>query len=178
MALDRGAIKQHLQDIDSAKVPRVRGEILETLSRELLRSVPGCHVIRNVKSPLGAEEIDLVVGNDRRPGGLRLLPPVFCVECRARARPVDSRSISSFVNVLQNRAVTVGIVISTQGITGDRDKLTHAHSVVMQAAASGIRILSLTTEDISALASTSDLVDLIQHCFLKAAGSGWIGSSD
>ena len=74
----------------------------------LFEAIPGCFAKRDIISYFGTEQIDIAVGNPRLPEGLPLLPIVLLVECKDWARPVDSKTIGYFINILVGRSVGAG----------------------------------------------------------------------
>ena len=71
---------------------------------------PGCFAERDISSFFGAEQIDIAVGNPRLPEGLAWLSMVLLVECLDWARPVDSKTVGYFINILAGRSVEAGIL--------------------------------------------------------------------
>ena len=69
----------------------------------------------------------------------------------------------------------LGILIAANGITGDPIELTNAHALGVSAMTRGIKLIVITTADISALASVSDLIDLLKRRYLRAIMKGSIG---
>jgi hypothetical protein len=106
----------------------------------LFECIPGCLAERDIISFFGAEQIDVGVGNPRLPEGLALLPTALLVECEDWARPVDSKTVGYFINILANRIVEAGILIAANGITGDPEELSRAHALGISAVARGITV--------------------------------------
>jgi Restriction endonuclease len=99
---------------------------MRALAVHLFEAIPGCFAERGTISFFGAEQIDIAVGNPRLPDGLPLLPTVLLVECKDWARPVDSKTVGYFINILANRSVEAGVLIAANGITGDPEELSQA----------------------------------------------------
>jgi hypothetical protein len=75
-----------------------------------------------------------------------------------------------------SRSVEVGVLIAANGITGDVTTLTHAHALGIAAAARGIKLVILTTEDIEALTATDALIELLHRRLLRAYATGAVGA--
>jgi len=118
------------------------------------------------------------VGNTRLPEGLALLPTVLTAECKDWVRPVDSRTVGYFVNILANRGAEAGILIAANGITGDPEELSSAHALSISAVARGIKLLIMTTSEIQGFRCTADLTELLNRRYLRAIMSGGLGIPD
>ncbi|HYT91769.1 MAG TPA: restriction endonuclease [Gemmataceae bacterium] len=175
MELDPGEVRQYLHAAAVAVSTDQQGKAYEALAAYLFDCIPGCFTERNASSFFDAEQIDIGVGNDRVPDGLSVLPPVVLVECKDWAKPVDSRTVGYFVNILTNRSVEAGILIAANGITGDPHELTNAHALGVSAMARGIKILIVTTAEIEALTCTIDLTRLLKRRYLRAIMRGGMG---
>ena len=172
MTLDPTVVRDHLNAAASVPDTDAQGKAYEKLIVYLFESTPGCLVEPNVISAFGSEQVDIAVGNLRVPGGPALLPATFLVECKDWSKPVDSSTLGYFVNMLANRSVEVGLMIAARGITGDPHDFSYAHSLLIQASARRIRVLVITTEEIAALTSSSDFVELLNRRHLRAVASG------
>jgi Holliday junction resolvase-like predicted endonuclease len=146
-----------------------RGKAYEKLAAYVFDSIDGTIIERDVSSPLGAEQIDVVVGN---PGVIALLPELFFVECKFWDKPVDSKSVGYFINVCRNRRCLMAVIVSPHGITGDRDEATRAHSLALSAAADGIVVVVITTKDLLELSTAEEASLLLTRLYMKAAASG------
>ncbi|MFI5783548.1 hypothetical protein [Nocardia sp. NPDC051570] len=149
-----------------------QGKAYERLIVYLFESTPGCIAEPNVISAFGSEQVDVAVGNLRVPDGPALLPATLLVECKDWSKPVDSNTLGYFINTLRDRSVEVGLMFAGHGITGDPRDFTYAHSLLIQASARGIRVLVVTTDEIAALTSSTDFVNLLNRRHLRAVASG------
>ncbi|QIS10616.1 restriction endonuclease [Nocardia arthritidis] len=177
MSLDPNEVQRLLYAAETASDPDSQGKAYEALAAYLFECIPGCFVERNVSSYFATEQIDLGVGNEKHPNGLPTFPHVMLVECKYWNKPVDSSTLGYFINILANRAVETGILISNNGVTGSASRGTNAHALGIGAMARQIRILILTTAEIKSLTSTSDLIDLLRRRYLKAIMCGGLGVS-
>lgn len=175
MGLDPAQVQRHLRAIATANNSDAQGKAYETLAVYLFESVPGCLVERDIISFFGTEQVDIAIGNPATADGLALLPAVVIVECKDWDRPVDSKTVGYFINLLAGRSAEVGILIAAHGITGDPHELSRAHALGVSALARGIKLLVITTQEIAALTCTADLVELINRRYLRAFAIGSIG---
>ncbi|WP_157735016.1 hypothetical protein [Pseudofrankia inefficax] len=51
------------------------------------------------------------------------------VERKHWSAPVDSKTLGYFVNTLATHSAELAVVVASNGITGDREKLTNAHAL-------------------------------------------------
>ena len=112
MGLEPVAVRRYLHEAATGSTADAQGKAYEALAVHLFESVPGCFAERDIISFFGAEQIDVAVGNPRLPDGLPLLPTVLIVECKDWARPVDSKAVGYFINILANRGVEAGVLIA------------------------------------------------------------------
>jgi len=153
---------------------RAKGDALEAFACALFESVPGVKVTaRDAIDASGAEEIDLVLWNERLRSGLRFLPHVIVVECKHRRDPVSSRDICYFTAQLHHRGCRYGILLAAHGITGERSALRAAHHQLALALAGGVRILVCTLEELLAIRTGTALRTLLKQrlCELVASGT-------
>lgn len=174
MAINADSIKAYMAAIAKAANTYEQGRAHEDLAVHLFESVPGCRVERNVMNDFKTEEVDVAVGNDGLPSGLPGLANVILVECKDWSRPVSSQAVGYLINKLANRSVELGILIATNGIAGQAE---HRNAVTLGigAIARGIKLLVITNDDIIALSTTADFVELVNRRYLRAVAAGTIG---
>jgi hypothetical protein len=175
--VDPARIKSLLDEAATAPDTDAQGKAYERLAEYIFGEVPGCITERDVMNVFETEQIDVAVGNARYPDGLALLPDVLLVECKDWAKPVDSKTVGYFINILDNRSVSVGVLVAANGITG-AGELKHAHALGMAAAARGVKVLVITTADLLGISSVADFVQLLHRRYLRAAATGTIGLPD
>src|SRR5262249_557312 len=100
MGLDPRQVQRHLCAAATASNSDPQGKAYETLAVYLFESVPGCLVERDITSFFGTEQIDIAIGNPATANGFALLPAVVIVECKDWDRPVDSKTVGYFINIL------------------------------------------------------------------------------
>ncbi len=176
MGLEPAAVRRYLHEAATGSTADAQGKAYEALAVHLFESIPGCFAERDIISFFGAEQIDVAVGNPRLPDGLPLLPTVLIIECKDWARPVDSKTVGYFINILANRGVEAGVLIAANGITGDPEELSRAHALGISALARGIKVLILTTAEIENLTCAVDLTELLNRRYLRAITSGGLGT--
>jgi hypothetical protein len=152
-----------LRAIDDAASSRAKGTALEVLSKYLFERLRGVKFLRmHILDAPRAHELDVAFFNDQRRSDLAFLDAVLVVECKATEARVGSIDVGWFVRKLQDRGAHHGILVALNGITGDADGATSAHSEVLTALKrDGIKILLLTRQEIVALASSADLATLL-----------------
>lgn len=125
-------------------------------------------------SPMRAEQVDLAACHM---GALDPLPNLFLVECKYWDKPMTSTAVGYFINTCANRLVALGIILSKEGLTGNKDEATNAHSLAYGAASRGVHILVVTLDDLKALNTSDDLVTLLRRAWIRAVATGGVGMS-
>lgn len=171
--LDPQVVKQMMDASDNASHAQAKGELFEQLLKYVFESVPGTLVRHNSASFFGSEQIDLAVANR---GGFPGLPDKFLVECKNYSDPVDSKAVGYFLYICVSRSAELAVIVASNGLTGDSDELTHAHSLAMTAQVLKCRLVVLTRDDLLGLADEQALVDLLEERHLAAFSTGGIGA--
>lgn len=122
------------------------GDLADDLLAQL--EAPDKHITatRNKKNVFETEEVDICVYNVFSPGGLPspAFPPWILIECKNWSHKVSSSEVSWFDTKLRDRGLSLGILIATQGITGDSQRLTDAHFIVAKALSEQRKIIVIT----------------------------------
>jgi len=167
-------VQSHLSIGQSDGTTSEKGKALEDLICYVFDRVPGISVTRrNQKNVFATEEIDVALWNDQHPNGLFFLPHLILIECKNWSSPVGDEHVAWFDTKLRNRGLSFGILIATNGITGDPAALTASHATIARALAEQRQILIFTAEELSALRTTDQLVHTIKEklCDLAVMGS-------
>ena len=121
----------------------------------------------------GTEEIDVAVWNEQeRQGGLWFLPNVILIECKNWSKPVGSQEVVYFANRLLHRHCDYGILLATEGITGNSEDLTRAKYEIAQALGKGQRILVISRTEVESLTHTDEFARLLIWKILALTVSG------
>lgn len=151
-----------------------QGHALEDLICYIFTQVPGISITkRNEMNAFRTEEIDVALWNDGHPEGLFFLPNIVLVECKNWSSSVGSAEVNWFDTKLRNRGLNFGLLVATNGITGNADDLTAAHSIVATALREGRRLVVVKTQELLALTDSPQLVHLIKEklCDLAVRGT-------
>jgi hypothetical protein len=161
-------IRDTFNESDAANTTTERGRLLEGLIAYLFARCPGVrHYENNGLNAAGSSEIDVCFWNSRHNGSFDFLPQILVVECKNTAEPVGSPAVRVFLSKLQEMHLDHGILIATNGITGDEESLRAAHDVIRTAyQREKIRIIVLTRIELEALRDTDGLVRLLQNKIL------------
>lgn len=144
-----------------------RGQALEELACHMIECIPGIEdSIRNPVDYAEGGEIDILFANRQRENGLWFLPTVFLVECKNWQQPVGSQELRVLVDRLRERACTLGILVSANGITGDPADLTAAHHQISRALEQGLHIVVLSTDELDGITAGA-LVKLLLTKWMK-----------
>lgn len=163
--------------VDAGRIAQTtaeQGRALENLICYVMGQVPGVAIThRNEMNAFETEEIDVAIWNDCPAEGLFFLPNIILIECKNWSNRVGSVEVNWFDSKLRNRGLTFGILVTTQGITGQAADLTAAHATVAAALREGRRLVIITTDELIATASTEELIQLIKRklCDLAVKGT-------
>jgi hypothetical protein len=175
-AIDQVAVQGYLDASAAAQTTTDQGRALEDLICYLFALVPGIAITkRNVMNVFHTEEIDVALWNDPNPDGFSFLPNIILVECKNWSNRVGSGEVNWFDSKLRNRGLDIGILVSTQGITGDANDLTAAHAVVAAALRERRRLVVITVDELLALGDTAELAHLLKEKLCDLAVRGAIG---
>ncbi len=155
--------------LDGSLSTKARGDALEDLVCYLLGELPGVRAEPNVIDRSQSCEIDVIVFNCQH-GWMSQYPKLFFVECKNWGKAVDSKALRDFATKMDYRSVEAGVLVSTNGITGDSDDLTAAHQVIAMEQGKKRRIVLVTLDQLKALTTTSELEDLLLKCLLATVG--------
>ena len=165
--LPRKRIIKLLMKADYLHVSQKRGSLLEEAASILFVAIPGVEVVdRNVKMVANTEEIDLLCWNKRLQNGFYHIETPFLVECKNWGCPVPGHEIVYFANSMKSRACRDGILIASNGITGNPGTLNEAHFELAQALARGQRIIVLTRQEVESLTTSDQLANLLKQKIL------------
>jgi hypothetical protein len=163
-----------LQRAKRAKTNQTKGRAWEAIGVYVFSSVPGLSIAStNRLHVLNQHEIDIAMWNDQLPTGLKSLPDVIFVEAKNWYSAVDANAIRAFDSKLNQQGMQFGILLATNGVTGDPADRTAGHGVIATALTQGRRIIVITRADIESLTSTRNLIRLIKQkiCELVVAGA-------
>ena len=105
--------------------------------------------------------------------GFYFLPNIVLVECKNWSRALGSEEVNWFDTKLRRRAQPFGILVATNGITGNALDVNAAHDIVRTALSEGRQLVVLTRPEIEGFSHTNQIVELIQEklCELAVAGT-------
>jgi hypothetical protein len=173
-AVDRANVEHFLEVGANGATTAEQGRALEDLVCYVFALIPGISITRrNELNAFNTQEIDVALWNDTHAEGLFFLPNIILVECKNWANRVSSAEVSWFDTKLRNRGLNFGILVATNGITGDANDLTAAHNIVASALREGRRLVLIRREELMALTDSSELVVLIKEklCDLAVKGT-------
>jgi Restriction endonuclease len=152
-----------------------QGRALEELICYVFTQVPGISITkRNEMNAFHTEEIDVALWNDGGPDGLFFLPNIILVECKNWTNSVGSAEVNWFDTKLRNRGLNFGVLVATNGITGNGEELTAAHSIIAAALREGRRLVVIRTQEVLALTDSLQLVRLIKEKLCELAVRGTV----
>lgn len=167
-------IMQYFLQGDDAETDTAKGQALENLVCYLFQKIPGVSIdATDGLNVFGNDQFDVLLWNKRQNNGLYFLPCSFIAECKNWAHPVGSRVIDEFQALLRSRGCDHGVLVSSMGISGNNNPPTEAYHKISDALLSFFHILVITRGDIEVLATTDDVVRLLQKRLggLKRSGT-------
>lgn len=166
VAIPQQQIVAHLAAGDAGNTAE-KGEALEEVVRATLCLFSGVTLIyKNAEDAAGSSEIDLLLSNNCHPDGLPFLPPYLVIECKNWEAAVNTATCRAFTSKLRALRMKFGLLVAANGITGDAENKTAAHSHLRdEFLLDGIIILVLTRDELESLTSTDDLLTLLKVKF-------------
>ena len=171
----RATLEDYVNAVRNGPTLAAQGRALEDLVCYVFSQVPGISVTRrNELNAFRTEEIDVALWNDAQPDGFFFLPNIILVECKNWSGRVGSTEVSWFDTKLRSRGLSFGVLVATNGITGDEGDLTAAHSIVAAALREGRRLVVIGCDELLALTDSPQLVRLIKEKLCDLAVKGTI----
>jgi len=161
-------IQDYLNRSDNASSSDAKGDIFEELVIYLFTKCRGIRLVdRNIIDSTGSREFDIALGNNRAVSPFDYLDPIIICECKNEANPIGSNDVRDFVQKLRTSGANNGIIISSNGITGQiRGHNRNATSAIIDAMTMDrIKIIILTRAEIMNLSTTDNLSNLIWEKF-------------
>lgn len=174
VAISKRTIQRHFAKGDAATTTTAQGNALEDLVCYVFQKLPGITVTRrNEKNAFRTEEVDVAFWNEQHVKGLSFLPNVILVECKNWSTTVGSEQVNWFDTKLKNRGLSFGILVASNGITGNDDDITDAHSIIAAALRESRQLIVITKDELLSLSDTSDLILMIKEklCDLAVKGT-------
>lgn len=173
-AISQATVAGHIAIATNGATTAERGKAYEELICYVFSQVPGVSMTRrNAMNAFQTEEIDVAVWNDGHADGLFFLSNIILIECKNWSNSVGSIEVNWFDTKLRNRGLDFGVLVATNGITGDANDLTAAHSIVAAALRERRRLVVIRGDEILGLTDSSELVKLIKEklCDLAVMGT-------
>ncbi|MBY8960847.1 restriction endonuclease [Pseudomonas sp. MIS38] len=154
-----------IADVDNATTNQQKGLSFELLSIYMFEHLDGVDVTEHdIRMP--SEEIDIVLWNAQTEEILRPWDSIILVECKNWSATVGAPILDNFVNKVRRRALTTGIFVAANGVTGGfvRGDGTDpgAVGILRSALQDGVRVIVITMDDIRAITSLNDIRALIK----------------
>ncbi|HYW16602.1 MAG TPA: restriction endonuclease, partial [Allosphingosinicella sp.] len=125
--------------------------MLEELIAYVFARCPGVrHYKNNLLNRAGSSEIDVCFWNKRRLGSLDFLPRgLLVIECKNTHRRVSSSAVRVFRTKLVDMGLRNGILVASNGVTGNSDRLNAAHDAIRTAfQVERVRIIVITRSEL------------------------------
>ena len=168
MPFPRAQIDQLLTTASNGNTAQIRGAALEQAAAIMFCAVPGIFPpVINVVDYATAGEIDILFPNLALRNGLWFLDRAFLCECKNWNTRVGSEEIRVFADRMRERNCRDGILIASQGITGDPATLTAANNQVARALENGREIIVLDWDDLNAIRSSVALIAKVQQKWIQ-----------
>lgn len=154
-----------ITNVDNATSNHHKGQSFELLSIYLFQHLDGVDVTEHdIRMP--SEEIDIVLWNAQTEEVLRPWDSVILVECKNWSTTVGAPLLDNFINKIRRRALTTGIFVAANGVTGGFVKGDGndpgAVAILKSALQDGIRVIVITMDDLRAITSLNDIRALIK----------------
>jgi hypothetical protein len=163
---DLPSYQKLIEDVDKAKTNNLKGSTFERLCNYLFNCLDGVEVVeRDIR--MDSEEIDLVLWNAQIEEVLRPWEFVILVECKNWSEKVGAAPLDNFIAKLRRRSLKTGIFIAANGVTGgflrgDGNE-PGAVGIIRSALQEGIRVITITMDDLRLFSSADDFRNLIKR---------------
>jgi hypothetical protein len=160
-----------ISQVDAAVDSHQKGKAFEDLADYLLSTLNGVEVAER-DARMEAEEIDLVLWNAQVEDALRPWDGVILVECKNWSGPVGAPELDSFISKMRRRFLKTGIFIAANDVTGqyvngDATLPGGARELIRSALQDGIRVITITMDDLRAITCSDDLRVLIKRRYCR-----------
>jgi Restriction endonuclease len=154
-----------IAQVDTATTNHDKGSSFERLARYLFEHLESVEITEQDIN-MQSEEIDLVLWNGQTEEVLRPWDAVILVECKNWNSAVGAQALDSFIGKLRRRSLKTGVFVAAVGVTGSFINGTGnepgAVGIIRSALQEGIRVITVTMEDIRAMTSLNDIRRLIK----------------
>lgn len=146
-----------------------KGKALEELVGYIFGSVPDISVTdTNIVANDIRQEVDVACYNDAK-DSLTGFPNMILLECKNLSGKVSAPQMTVFVDKLRTCYVPLGVLVSSNGISGKSKPPTAAYAKVSGAMTQGIRVLLLEIPELGALKDTDELALLLKQRYLRTS---------
>lgn len=173
-AILRATIEAYVEAGRNGATTADQGRALEDLICYVFTQVPGITITRrNELNAFHTEEIDVALWNDGHADGFFFLPNIILVECKNWSSRVGSAELSWFDAKLRSRGLSFGVLVAANGVTGNAEDLTAAHSIVAASLREGRRLSVIRSDELLTLTDSHELVRLVKEklCDLAVKGT-------
>lgn len=141
-----------------------KGQALQDFCALFFGALPGVIVAEQKQfDDEHSQEVDLLLENDKLPGGLNMLKPLIFVEAKNWAKRVGSAEVAWFDWKLRRAGRgTDGILVVVNGVTGRRDDRRAAWLILELANVKKRRIMVLSAKEMADCATAEDVRQLIK----------------
>jgi hypothetical protein len=155
-----------LDEVAKATTNHEKGSSFENLCRYIFASLDGIEVVEQDIN-MTSEEIDLVLWNPQIEDIMRPWDNVILVECKNWNGAVGAIMLDNFIGKLRRRHLKTGIFIAARGVSGsfihgDGNEVG-AIGIIIAALQEGIRVITITFDELQQISSTDDIKNLIKH---------------
>ena len=149
-----------LAAVTSAQTSVALGSALEDLVQHVFEQVPSVEIYeRDVRDESGAQEVDLVFTHLHSVSRLPISDVTIIVECKNEATGTSAHQVREFGSKLRSRALNIGILVTSAGLSGGRG--TAGHSAIRDELQAGVAIIVVTAAELGDLNTSDDLVQLL-----------------
>jgi hypothetical protein len=161
------AIAKRLLEGDQAATTEEKGAALEDVVVQSFCRVQGISfILRDKTNYAHSSEIDILLANQRHPQGLPFLSDYLMFECKNWATAVNSATVEGFIARVRGARLEIGILVATNGVTGDPDERTAANDIIRRAFdRDNIKLLVVKRAEIEAFRSVRDVTELMRLKF-------------
>lgn len=173
--IDQVTVQGYVNAGAAATTTSAKGKALEDLICYVFELVPGISgTVRNQTNVFLTEEIDVAFFNAPHADGLVGLPLVILLEAKNWSTKVGSAEVAWFDTKVRSRGSSLGVIVTTRGITGKKADLTRAHKIVSDALKEQRWLIVIKVAELQSLSHTDGLVKLMKQKILQLVVRGGI----
>ena len=162
--ISKSHLTRLLNKYDAATTNTDKGKFFTDTAEYVFKKISGLTLsARDAIDDPGEHELDLAFWNDQTKLGLPFLPHILLLECKGTQDAVGTAQINHFATKVQARALSHGILIAANGVTGSANGRRNANAALRHHLAQRVSIVVITRAELEILTDSSELIALLKQ---------------